>query len=119
MLSASFLIKLAILILVITFGPPAVVMRIESIRVKKDPERAKLHIREVAGIRREMDHSTVIDIDRRKYPDWLRRGTVRRYPTPVAIIEIPEGISAEKLKRIKEEFVGKGYHIVMRPERLQ
>lgn len=57
----------------------------------------------------------LIDIDRRKYPDWLRHGPER--PKPIAILEVPEAMSVEKLARIKDEFVGKGYHIVMVPTR--
>lgn len=47
MLSASFIIGLIVLILVVgVILPQGVIFWIENVRVKKDPSRAKLHIRE-------------------------------------------------------------------------
>lgn len=47
MLSVSFVVKLIVLILVVgVIIPQGAIFWIESIRVKKDPDRAKLHVRE-------------------------------------------------------------------------
>ena len=58
------------------------------------------------------------DVDRRKYPDWLRRGPMRRYPTPIAVLEVPKNVSPEQLDMLKRQWEAKGYSIVMRPEKV-
>jgi hypothetical protein len=55
-----------------------------------------------------------IDIDRRKYPDWLRYGPGPPMARPIMIIEVPWTITVDQLAKIKKEFIGKDYRIIMR-----
>lgn len=61
--------------------------------------------------------TSTIDIDRRKYPDWLRHGPER--PKPIMILEVPWTITVDQLTRLKNEFVGKDYRIMMKYGRKQ
>lgn len=54
------------------------------------------------------------DIDRRKYPNWLRHGPPMA--RPIMTIQVPRNSSPAQVDLLKQHYLEKGYHIVLRPE---